>query len=138
AALTPPSATFNPQAPAIGHAASTWRTYSAASQPVAADLPHIIAQGVSTSVSTAVAAVAPIARSEAVERAVSPDGAMVESTNGTTVTRGRDGATVTIYPPDAHGLRKMVARASNGATAVSYIDGTDVRLGIADGRRAHA
>ena len=106
-------------------------------RPMPADLPHIIAQGVSTSVSTAMAAVAPVTRSQPDVRLLSSGGATVESGNGTTVTRSRDGATVTVYPPDARGLRKMIARASNGATAVTYVDGGDVRVAIADARHAH-
>jgi len=133
---------LTPAAPAAAKAPAARLTASEPSAyypvtAVAADLPHIIAQGVSTSVSTAVATVAPIAKPQPDVRVVSSDGAIVESANGTTVTRSRDGATVTVYPPDARGLRKMVARAANGATAVTYVDGGDVRVAIADARRAH-
>jgi hypothetical protein len=42
-----------------------------------------------------------------------------------TVARAPNGATVTVYPPDASGRRKVVAVAQNGATAVSYADADD-------------
>jgi bla regulator protein blaR1 len=82
---------------------------------VPTDLASIIASGVSTSVSSAVAAVAPV-------HLVSSDGSSVDSANGGTVIRGKDGATVTVYPADSQGRRKMVARSANGATAVTYVD----------------
>jgi beta-lactamase regulating signal transducer with metallopeptidase domain len=87
------------------------------------DLPHIIAKGVSTSVSTAVAAVAP---SVAVTdngndfRIEAPNGAKVSGSHGTTIVASATGATVTVYPPDASGRSKVVAVAPNGASAVSY------------------
>ena len=103
---------------------------------VPADLPTIIAQGVSTSVSTAVAAVAPSATRAHPDFSIeAPNGASVESTNGTMVTRGADGATVTVYPADLNGRRKMVARAPNGATAVTYVDASDVRARVSDSAR---
>jgi hypothetical protein len=91
---------------------------------VASDLPHIIAQGVSTSVSTAMAAVKPVevVASPAPVTAISPNGAVAMNDHGTMVARGADGSVVTMYPPDANGRRRMVARASNGAVAVSYAD----------------
>ena len=45
------------------------------------------------------------------------------------VARSPNGATVTIYPPDAQGRRKMVSRAPSGATVVSYADADDARSG---------
>jgi hypothetical protein len=92
--------------------------------PVAADLPHIIAQGVSTSVATAMAAVKPveIEAARAPFRAVSSNGAVTVNDHGTMVARGADGSVVTMYPPDANGRRRMVAQAANGAVAVSYAD----------------
>jgi hypothetical protein len=126
-----------PKAAAAHATASDPRSSYPVTPAMPADLPHIIAQGVSASVTTAVAAVAPIATSRPTVRLVSSDGATVESGNRMTVTRSRDGATVTIYPPDARGLRKMVARGADGATAVTYVGGANVRLAIADGRRAH-
>jgi bla regulator protein blaR1 len=94
---------------------------------VPADLPHLIARGVSTSVATATAAIAPqiVKSPEPFVRAVAPNGATVESSNGTTVAHGPDGSTVTMYPPDRQGRRRVVAIAASGATAVSYADADD-------------
>jgi beta-lactamase regulating signal transducer with metallopeptidase domain len=89
------------------------------------DLPHIIANGVKTSVSTAVAAVAPsvqVAANDEAFKAVGPNGATVVRSHGTTIATAPSGATVTVYPADARGLSKVVAVAANGATAVSYAD----------------
>jgi bla regulator protein blaR1 len=145
--------------PAISKAPKTSTTRLAAGEPasayypaaraVPADLPHIIAQGVSTSVATAVAAVAPAAsNAQAADvRIASADGAIVDVRNGTTELRGADGATVktrngmtimrgaggstvTIYPPDAQGRRKVIARSSSGAVSVSYANSDDVRAEV--------
>lgn len=109
---------------ATGHAAEKSSAYYPGTD-APADLPHIIAQGVSTSVASAVAAIHPTVatgpNSDDFE-ALSPSGAWVRSTNGTVVSRASNGATVTVYPPDPQGRRKVVARAANGATAVSYAD----------------
>jgi hypothetical protein len=103
--------------------------YPAQNEPI--DLPHIIAKGVSTSVETAVAAVAPTVQLASNNEnlsndrdfiAVAPSGASVRTANGVTVSRAPNGATVTVYPPDANGRRKVVAIAENGATAISYAD----------------
>ena len=91
---------------------------------VPTDLASIIADGVSTSVTSAVSAVSPM-------RVASPDGSSVESANGTTTIRGKDGATVTLYPADAQGRRKMVARSANGATAVTYANADGMHPGRA-------
>jgi bla regulator protein BlaR1 len=94
----------------------------------AADLPHIIAEGVSTSVAGAVAAINPhvaVGPNESDFESVGPNGASVRSVNGTTVATSPSGATVTVYAPDAHGRRKVVARGPNGATTVSYADSDD-------------
>ena len=121
-------------------AASEPRTADYPAAPnVPADLPSIIAQGVSTSVSTAVAAVAPSASRAHPDFTVeAPNGATVESSNGTVVTRGANGATVTVYPADSHGRRKMIARAASGATAITYVDASDVRVDTARHARDHA
>lgn len=87
------------------------------------DLPHIIAKGVSTSLSTAVAAVVPsVAVSDSGHdfRIVAPGGAKVSRSHGTTVVASATGAMVTVYPPDASDRSKVAAVAPNGATAVSY------------------
>lgn len=89
------------------------------------DLPHIIANGVSASVTTAVAAVAPSVRVAANGQdfeATSSHGAIVRRANGVIVERSPNGAVVTMYPPDAHGRRKVLVRSSSGATAVAYAD----------------
>jgi hypothetical protein len=134
-----PATSKTPKTPATRLAASEpSSTYYPETREVPADLPHIIAQGVSTSVATAVAAVAPaVSKTQPDVRVASADGATVESRNGTTVTRSSNGATVTIYPPDAQGRRKMIARSATGAVAVSYADANDVRVEIAD-RASHA
>ena len=156
AALTlTPAAPKTPKTPSIRFAASEPASaYYPAAREVPVDLPHIIAQGVSTSVATAVAAVAPAAinaqagdtRIASADGATlethngttiarSADGATVETRNGTSTTRATDGSTVTIYPPDAQGRRKMIARSSNGAVAVSYVDADKIRVQIADRMR---
>jgi beta-lactamase regulating signal transducer with metallopeptidase domain len=86
---------------------------------IPADLPHIIASGVSTSVATAAQAIAPVTGKPEFE-AVGPDGAKVVTGKGMTVATGTDGSKVTVYPPDASGRSRVVAVAANGATAVSY------------------
>jgi hypothetical protein len=40
--------------------------------------------------------------------------------------RSPSGATSTIYPADANGRRKIVARGPSGAVAVTYVDADDV------------
>jgi hypothetical protein len=106
--------------------------YPAQNEPT--DLPHIIAKGVSTSVETAVAAVAPNVQFASNDKnfsnekdfvAIAPSGASVRTVNGMTISRAPSGATVTVYPPDANGRRKVVAIASNGARAISYQDADD-------------
>lgn len=126
--LTPAGATTSPKFRASAVSASE---PSSAYYPVAAeeptDLPHIIAKGVSTSVSTAVAAAVPsvaVADNGQNFRLVAPNGATVSRSHGTTIAAS-PGATVTLYPPDASGRSKIVAVAANGATAVSYASGAE-------------
>ncbi|MGN6589456.1 MAG: M56 family metallopeptidase [Sphingomicrobium sp.] len=93
-----------------------------------ADLPHIIARGVSASVATATAAIAaapakPRPGSQDFE-VTAPGGATVKSAHGVLVAQA-NGATVTTYAPDAQGRRRVVAIAPNGATAIAYADGDD-------------
>jgi bla regulator protein BlaR1 len=97
--------------------------YYPAVREVPADLPHIIANGVSTSVSSAVAAVSPTVALGPDEDfvATSPSGAKVTRSHGVTVATAPSG-TVTVYPPDSSGRSKMVAVAASGATAVTYVD----------------
>ena len=100
--------------------------YYAAGRDVPADLPHIIASGVSTSVATAAAAIATTARPVAAVngdfQAISQNGGKVTSANGITVARAPSGAQVTIYPPDSRGLRKVVAVDPSGTRSVSFAD----------------
>jgi hypothetical protein len=57
--------------------------------------------------------------------ATSSDGATVMSKGGVLVAHAPSGATVTVYPADAQGRRKVVAIAPNGAQAVTYADADD-------------
>jgi beta-lactamase regulating signal transducer with metallopeptidase domain len=132
--------------PQSADGASSPRYYgrAAGSPDVPSDLPRLIASGVTTSVTSAVAAINP-SRVEDFQ-VVAPSGATITRSDGTTVTRNpsgstvttaangvtvastANGATVTVYPPDARGKRKVVAVAPGGATAVSYVD-ADVATG---------
>jgi bla regulator protein blaR1 len=100
--------------------------YYPVTHEAAADLPHIIAQGVSASVATAMAAVRPLAGADPDVSLVAPDGASVVRRNGTTVIRGEDGATVTVYSPDASGRSRVIARSEDGAIATSYANAAQV------------
>lgn len=127
--LTPAGNASSPETRASTIAASEPSSaYYPGAREVPADLPHIIARGVSTSVASAVAAIAP---STAVAdgddfSAVTPRGASVSRSHGTTIATSPGGATVTVYPPDAHGRSRVVAVASSGATAVTYADADEV------------
>lgn len=117
AALTfTPAATVQPGS----SVASIHPSYTPAAA-VPADLPHIIASGVSASVATATQAIAPITGGPEF-KAVGADGSKVVSDKGKMIATGADGSKVTIFPPDALGRRRMVAVAADGATAVSYAD----------------
>ena len=96
--------------------------YPAAEAP--ADLPHIIASGVSTSVQTAVAAVSD--KKQPDFQAEGSDGASVVSRNGVLVASSPSGASAIIYPQDAHGRRKVVATSASGARTTTYIDSKDI------------
>jgi len=92
------------------------------------DIPHLLAEGVSTSVAGAVAAIRPsvaVGRKDSDFETIGPNGASVTSHNGTMVARAPSGATVTVFAADAQGRRKVVARAPNGATTVTYADDDD-------------
>ena len=97
--------------------------YPGISGRVPADLPSIITQGVATSVQGALAAVG--AGGSEDFTATASSGASVVSNEGVMVARAPSGATVTVYPPDSHGRRKVVATAPNGATTVTYADADD-------------
>lgn len=108
--------------PAVVKASSSDNEPYYASEDSPTDLASIIADGVSTSVNTAVAAVASNGPGLHV---ASRDGDSVENENGTTTLRGKDGSQVTLYPVDSQGRRRMVARSADGATAVTYADARD-------------
>jgi bla regulator protein BlaR1 len=112
-------------------------TYYPGVREVPADLPHIIANGVSTSVTSAVAAISQsrdgdfsvvgpsgetVTRTAGTTVSRAANGATVTTGNGVTVSRDPSGATVTVYPPDASGRRRVESRAANGALAVAYAD----------------
>ena len=94
---------------------------------VPADLPSIISSGVAASVQGAVAAINPgtIGPNAADFEALSPSGASVRSVNGVVVSRAPNGATVTVYPADKNGRRKVVSVAPNGASMTTYVDEDD-------------
>ena len=96
-------------------------------ESVPADLPSIISSGVAASVQGAVAAINPnaIGPDPADFESISPSGASVRSVNGVTIARAPSGATVTVYPPDRSGRRKIVSVAPSGATATTYVDEDD-------------
>ncbi len=110
--------------PVTAKADGTARYYGRPVAEVPVDLPHIIANGVSTSVATAAAAIAPVTANNVAKEfgATTPDGASLVSRNGVTVATGSDGARLTVYPPNAQGLRRVVAVGANGATAVTLAD----------------
>jgi bla regulator protein blaR1 len=113
--------------------------YYSGTHQVAADLPHIIAQGVSTSVATAIAAVRPVSAAAADSDVdiVAPDGASVVRRNGTTVIRGDDGATVTVEAADASGRSRVIARGADGAVATSYANAAQVAAMAVAGAQRH-
>jgi bla regulator protein blaR1 len=96
--------------------------YYPGAREVPSDLPHIIAKGVSTSVATAAAAIAPVTGATIGPdfESVAPSGAKVVRKNGVTVATAPSGASVVVYPPNAQGLSRVVATSPSGATAVSY------------------
>jgi beta-lactamase regulating signal transducer with metallopeptidase domain len=108
------------------------------SESTPTDLPSIISAGVTTSVQSAVAAINPSVRLGPGRdfEAISPSGASVKTINGVTIATAASGATTTIYPPDAHGQSRVVARAPNGATVVSYVDADEARA-MARGPHSH-
>ena len=117
--------------------ASSGSAYYPAARSAPTDLGHIIASGVSTSVATAAAAIAPVTGADF--EASSPDGSKVVSKNGVTVATAASGATVTtqangkvrlvgpsggvveVYPADSHGRRRAVLTGPDGAI-VEYAD----------------
>src|SRR4051812_32402279 len=76
--------------------------YYPGAREVPSDLPHIIAKGVSTSVATAAAAIAPVTGATIGPdfESVAPSGAKVVRKNGVTVATAPSGASVVVYPPN--------------------------------------
>ena len=108
-------------------------SYYPGSHQEPADLPHIIASGVSTSVATAAAAIAPGAINPTPPtpplpdfEAIGHDGSKVVSSKGVMIATAANGASAVIYPADAQGRRKVVATSSTGATATTYVDADQI------------
>jgi beta-lactamase regulating signal transducer with metallopeptidase domain len=124
--LTPKGAVAEQKAAKVAGAAhgGAPSAYYPEADAVPADLPSIIGQGVSTGVASAMAV---IGGNGGDFETVAPSGASVKSVNGITTARSPTGATVTVYPADANGRRKIVARSMTGATSISYADaGADI------------
>ena len=108
-------------------------SYYPGSHEEPADLPHIIASGVSTSVATAAAAIAPRAITVVPPTPATPDfeaiehnGSKVVSSKGVMIATAANGASAVIYPADAQGRRKVVATSPTGATATTYVDADQI------------
>lgn len=132
AALTLTPGAAQSSAPSASRSWTSALHANGAPQPAAiqADLPHIIARGVSASVTTAVAAAtaaAPKPSPQAVGdfRLEGSRGETVERVNGTVTSTAPSGASVTIYPADASGRKKIVSRSPTGAVAIAYADADD-------------
>ena len=127
AALTLTPGAAQSSAPSASRSWASAQRASSTLQPEAiqADLPHIIARGVSTSVTTAVAAAtaaAPKPSPQAVGdfRLEGSRGETLERLNGTVTSTAPSGASLTIYPADASGRKKIVSRTPNGSAAIAY------------------
>jgi bla regulator protein blaR1 len=127
--LTPKGAASQPDAFAGSSEGKTY--YPAGGVPLPSAVRESVGDAVGTAVNSALASVQPIwsdeerrdfeneaARPDGHYVAKSPDGASIETRNGRTVMRSPGGAIITIFPPDAHGRRKVVMRAPNGAEQV--------------------
>lgn len=126
--LTPKGAVAQAKAPKTAGSNYAAKPYYSGADAVPTDLPSIIGQGVATSVESAVAAIRPNVAADIDDRdfeTVSPSGASVRRINGVTTARSATGATVTVYPPDANGRRKVVAISTTGARAITYADAED-------------
>jgi beta-lactamase regulating signal transducer with metallopeptidase domain len=129
AALTiTPGGSAQPKAKASSVAASEpAATYYPTAPDAPVDLPHIIASGVSTSVATAAAAIAPVTpKVEPDFQATAPSGATIVRKNGVMIATAPSGATAVIYPPDPRGRSRVVATASNGASSTVYMDADQI------------
>ena len=127
--LTPKGAASMPDALAGSSEGKTY--YPAGGVPLPSSVRESVNDAVGTAVSGALASVQPIwsdeqrrdfeneaGRADGHYVAKSPDGASIETRNGRTVMRSPSGAIITIFPPDAHGRRKVVMRAPNGAEQI--------------------
>lgn len=116
--LTPATATGVKKASLSQFASAPQPVVARQVEVVQADLPHIIARGVSTSVSTAMAAVAPTVKrtmgAEPADDVIDPSDD--ESDSGMTVIRSARGSTISAS------RGRAVARGSNGAIAVAIAD----------------
>jgi len=103
-----------------------------------ADLPSIISSGVAASVQGAVAAINPnvIGPNAGDFESLSPSGASVRSVNGVIVSRAPSGASVTVYPADKNGRRKIVSVGPNGASVTTYVDEDDDIPGLDNKHKA--
>jgi len=124
AALTiTPAGKTQPKVGSSGAASGPGLAYYPTTPDMGADLPHIIASGVTTSVATAAAAIAPVTyKVEPDVQATAPNGASMVRKNGVMVATAPNGATAAIYPADPHGRSRLVATASNGATSTILVD----------------
>jgi bla regulator protein blaR1 len=101
------------------------RYYGRPVADIPADLPHIIASGVSTSVATAAAALAPVRTLASPTALVASNGdKIVTSANGQTVLRSASG-TITVSAPDSSGRRKAVLSGPDGVL-LSYVGPGDM------------
>ena len=118
--LTPAGAAKQKKAEAHALAASEpYSAYYPGTREMPADLPHIIAKGVSTSVASAVAAVQ--SANDGSFSIVGSDGASVTRKNGMTVATSPSGASTVTYIDG-----RTEARAPGGASTVTYADGRTV------------
>ena len=116
---------LSPKAPKAAMSEPASAYYPEASE-AASDLPHLIASGVSTSVATAAAAIAPVPdKAEPDFRAAASDGARVVKKDGVMVATAPSGSRAVIYPADANGRSRIVATASNGVTSTVYVNAAD-------------
>lgn len=101
--------------------------YYPGAREVPTDLGHIIANGVTTSVATAAAAITPVTvKTQPDFDVISPNGSKVFSKNGVTVATTATGASAVIYPPDAHGRSRVIATSPNGGSATLVMNADQV------------
>src|SRR3954447_23204832 len=112
--------------------------YYPAAREAPADLGHIIASGVTASVATAAAAIAPATIGAQPDYAAfSPNGSKVVSRNGVTVATTPTGASAVIYPPDSQGRSRVIATSPNG-TSATLVMNSDQVAGLMTNRSARS